>query len=384
MTNSRKTAIARRSLGSNVGKRLYRLGTLFWLSSGLLPFLEFSARAQFRQAATVQAPEPSTPKSSETGIAADQHLGQDPAGAISGTIVDETGALIAGAHIKLSQEGHPDQDAISNSDGQFSLRSSIPGPFQLTIMFEGFATQTYSGAVLWGENYAVPPITLTVAATVTNVRVSMSLEQIAEAEIKDQEKQRILGALPNFYVTYDPAAPPLTSKQKFKLAWKATTDPVNILVAAGTAGMEQAANSFPGHGQGAQGYAKRFGAVYADSLTGTFIGSAILPSVFKQDPRYFYKGTGTVRFRILFALASSVICKGDNGRWQANYSAIVGGFTAAGLSNLYYPASDRSTSALTVENALIGIGSSAAANVLQEFLFRKLTPHAPNYARANP
>ncbi len=357
MTNSRKTAIARRSLGSNVGKRLYRLGTLFWLSSGLLPFLEFSARAQFRQAATVQAPEPSTLKSSETGIAADQHLGQDPAGAISGTIVDETGALIAGAHIKLSQEGHPDQDAISNSDGQFSLRSSIPGPFQLTIMFEGFATQTYSGAVLWGENYAVPPITLTVAATVTNVRVSMSLEQIAEAEIKDQEKQRILGALPNFYVTYDPAAPPLTS---------------------------QAANSFPGHGQGAQGYAKRFGAVYADSLTGTFIGSAILPSVFKQDPRYFYKGTGTVRFRILFALASSVICKGDNGRWQANYSAIVGGFTAAGLSNLYYPASDRSTSALTVENALIGIGSSAAANVLQEFLFRKLTPHAPNYARANP
>lgn len=298
--------------------------------------------------------------------------------------MDETGGLIAGAHIKLSQEGHPDQGAISNSDGQFSLRNISPGPFQLTIMFEGFATQTYSGALRWGESSIVPPITLMVAGTVSNVRVSMSQEQIAEAEIKDQEKQRILGALPNFYVTYDPAAPPLTSKQKFKLAWKATTDPVNIAVAAGTAGMEQAANSFPGYGQGAQGYAKRFSAVYADSITGTFIGSAILPSVFKQDPRYFYRGSGTVRSRILYALASSVICKGDNGRWQANYSAIIGGFTAAGISNLYYPASDRSTSVLTVENALIGIGSTAATNVLQEFVFRKLTPHAPSYAAADP
>jgi len=333
-----------------------------------------------------QTPQPSRPKSTETGIAAgEQPPGQELVGTISGTIVDGTEAPISEAHIKLSRKGHPDQDVVSDDGGQFSFNNVTSGPFQLTISYAGFTPTTYSGTVSSGGSYIVPPIVLIVATKVTDVWVSMSQEEIAEAEIKDQEKQRIFGALPNFYVTYDPAAPPLTSKQKFKLAWKATTDPINIAVAAGTAGMEQAQNSSPGYGQGAQGYAKRFGAAYADSVTGTFLGAAILPSLFKQDPRYFYKGTGTVRSRMLYALAASVICKSDNGRWQTNYSVIVAGFVSAGISNLYYaPAADRGRPALTVENALIGIGSSAVTNVLQEFLFRKLTPRAPNYASANP
>lgn len=370
--------------GFNVCKRSCCLRTFLLLSAGLLPSWEFSALAQ--ESAVAQTPQPSRPKSTETGIAAgEQPPGQELVGAISGTIVDGTEAPISEAHIKLSREGHPDQDVVSDDGGQFSFNNVTSGPFHLTISYAGFTPTTYSGTVSSGGNYIVPPIVLIVATKVTDVRVSMTQEEIAEAEIKDQEKQRIFGALPNFYVTYDPAAPPLTSKQKFKLAWKATTDPVNIAVAAGTAGMEQAANSSPGYGQGAQGYAKRFGAAYADSLTGTFLGAAILPSLFKQDPRYFYKGTGTVRSRMLYALAASVICKSDNGRWQANYSAVVAGFVSAGISNLYYaPTADRGRPAQTIENALIGIGSSAVTNVLQEFLFRKLTPHAPNYASANP
>ena len=61
---------------------------------------------------------------------------------------------------------------------------------------------------------------------------------------------------------------------------------------------------------------------YADLVSGTFIGGAILPSLFKQDPRYFYKGTGSRKSRFFYAIANSVICKGDNGRWQPNYSNI--------------------------------------------------------------
>jgi hypothetical protein len=125
-----------------------------------------------------------------------------------------------------------------------------------------------------------------------------------------------------------------------------------------------------------QGYAKRFGAAYADMATGTLIGGAILPSLLKQDPRYFYKGTGSTKSRILYAVANSVICKGDNGKWQANYSGILGGLAAGGISNLYYPAQDRNGVGLTFENALIGIGATAAANVLQEFVIKKLTPSA--------
>ena len=188
----------------------------------------------------------------------------------------------------------------------------------------------------------------------------------------------MLRVVPNFYVSYVPNAAPLSSKQKFQLAWKTVIDPVTFGLTAGIAGVEQAQNHFSGYGQGAQGYAKRFGASYADTVSGTFIGSAILPSLLKQDPRYFYKGTGGARSRTLYAIANAVICKGDDGHWEANYSSIAGSFAAGGISNLYYPSSSRNGAELTLENALIGIGENAAANLLQEFVIRKLTPNARN------
>jgi hypothetical protein len=155
-------------------------------------------------------------------------------------------------------------------------------------------------------------------------------------------------------------------------------DPVTFGLIGVIAGIQQAENDFSGYGQGAEGYAKRYGASYANFVSGTFIGSAILPSVLKQDPRYFYKGTGGTRSRILYALANSVICKGDNGRWQPNYSSILGNLAAGGISNLYYPADDRNGVGLTFESAAIGIGATAAANLFQEFLVRKLTPNLPH------
>jgi len=150
------------------------------------------------------------------------------------------------------------------------------------------------------------------------------------------------------------------------------------------AGLDQAGDRWGAYGQGAQGYAKRFGATYADVFVGTFIGSAALPSLLKQDPRYFYKGTGTKRARIFYALANSVICKGDNGNWQANYSSIAGNLAAGGISNLYYPAKDRNGVGLVFSNALIRIGETAVANIFQEFVAPKLTPNLPRRAPAQP
>jgi hypothetical protein len=273
---------------------------------------------------------------------------------------------------------------LSDENGRFAFTGIDPGNFQLTIASPGFATQGTSGTLHSGENYVVPPVTLALATAMTEIRVALSRTELAEAEIKDEEKQRILGFVPNFYVSYVSDAAPLTSKQKFELAWKATIDPVNFAITGVIAGIEQSQNAFSGYGQGAQGYAKRFGASYADGVTGTFIGGAILPSLLKQDPRYFYKGSGTRRSRVLYALANSVICKGDNGRWQPNYSSILGGLAAGGISNLYYPEKNRDGVELTFENALIGIGATAATNLLQEFVIRKLTPKVPNYAPAKP
>jgi hypothetical protein len=325
------------------------------------------------------------PDAQGTGASAGEQLpDQRLSGSISGIIVDQTGAPDAGARVRLSREDQsPDQEVLSGDDGRFSFANVAPGPFQLTITSAGFATQASSGILRSGETYTVPQIALALATAVTEVRVIPSPTEVAEDQIRVQEKQRVLGVVPNFYVSYVQNAAPLSSKQKFELAWKTTVDPVTFGVTGVIAGIQQAQNDFSGYGQGAQGYAKRYGASYADVVAGTLIGSAILPSLLKQDPRYFYKGSGSKRSRILYAIANSVICKGDDGHWQANYSGILGSFAAGGISNLYYPAKDRGAE-LTFENTLIGIGESAAVNLLQEFLIRKLTPNVPNHEPASP
>jgi Carboxypeptidase regulatory-like domain len=337
---------------------------------------------------------------------------QQMSGGISGTVVDQSGALIAGARVRLTRPGgdgtgqgrsnqdrgnqdRVDQDRttedqslspemLSGSDGQFSFANIAPGPFQLTVTSAGFAAQTTSGILRSGELHVVPPIALAVSTNVVEMQVGLSQIDVAEDQMKVEEKQRVLGVLPNFYVSYDPHAVSLTSKQKFKLAWKTVVDPFTFVVVAGAAGVEQAQNHFNGYGQGVQGYGKRFGAGYADTVAGTFIGAAILPSLLKQDPRYFYKGTGSAPSRFLYAIGNSVVCKGDNGRWQANYSNVLGSLAAGGISNLYYPAQDRNGAGLTLENGALGIGVTAIANVFQEFFIRKLTPKPSNSGPPKP
>jgi len=301
---------------------------------------------------------------------------QQPA-TLRGKVVDPSGSPVQGARVRLTlgTQGSP-TETLTNEDGLFSFSHVAPEAFRLEITLQGFAAQTSSGLLHSGEPFTVPQITLAVASESIEVVVTPNQVQVAEEQIKEQEKQRVLGVIPNFYVTYVRDAAPLTPKQKFELAWKSTIDPVNFAITGAIAGIQQAQNDFSGYGQGAEGYAKRFGAAYAGSAASTFIGGAVLPSLLKQDPRYFYKGTGTGRSRVLYALANAVICKGDNGRWQPNYSSILGSLAAGGIANLYYPAQDRNGLSLTAETALIGIGATAATNLLQEFVIRKFTPAA--------
>jgi hypothetical protein len=344
------------------------------------------ALAQSQQPPITQEAKSVPPNAQGTGESTGEHLPDSRLpGSISGIIVDPTGGAIAGAHVLLSRDDQsPKQEVVSAEDGQFSFASVIPGPFQLTITSAGFASQEFSGTLRPGENLSVPQMALAVATAVTEVRVVPTPVQVAEDQIKVQEKQRVLGVVPNFYVTYDQHAVPLSPKQKFELAWKTMVDPVSFGVTGAIAGFEQAQNEFSGYGQGGQGYAKRYAAAYGNFVSGTLIGGAMLPSLLKQDPRYFYKGTGSKKSRVLYAIANSVICKGDNGHWQANYSGIVGSLAAGGISNLYYPAQNREGAELTFENTLIGIGESAAVNLLQEFVMRKLTPNVSPQEPAKP
>jgi hypothetical protein len=353
-----------------------------WLSLCVL-LCTVPALAQSQQPTTVPGTEGGRADPPGTAaLSGEQQRDQQSTGDISGTVVDQTGAVVAGAHVKLtSRDQFSNHETLSGENGQFSFSNVAPGSFQISITLSGFATKTYSAILAAGEFYIVPQVALAVATEVTEVRVGLPPEELAEVQVKAEEKQRVLGFIPNFYVSYVPDAAPLTSKQKYELAWKSTVDPVTFVLTGASAGVEQALNQFGGYGQGAQGYGKRYGAAYADLVTSTFIGQAILPSLLKQDPRYFYKGTGSTRSRVLYAIANSVICKGDNRRWQANYSAILGSLASGGISNAYYPPNDRGAG-LTFENTLIGIGATAASNLLEEFVIPKLTPNLPMHRAA--
>ena len=343
------------------------------------------------QQATLPSPilvaDAAIPEAPEAQAPAAQQLPQPAPGSVHGVVVDREGTVYEGAHIALEQTAYIPPSvraATSDSNGRFNFAGVSPGAFNLTISSTGFATQIIAGFLHAAESYEAQPVVLLVTAAESEVAVTASQQEIAQEQIREEEQQRVLGIIPNFFVSYAPDAPPLTSRQKFHLAFKSSVDPFTFMSTAASAGLEQADNSFSAYGQGAEGYAKRYAANYADNFIGTMIGSALLPSLLKQDPRYFYKGTETTRSRVFYAIANSVMCKSDKGRWQPNYSAIIASFAAAGISNLYYPAANRDGMTLTFENILIGKATGAAQNIFQEFFIRKLTRRIPDYGGSNP
>lgn len=176
----------------------------------------------------------------------------------------------------------------------------------------------------------------------------------------------MLGVIPNFNSVMSGVAPPLTAKQKFHLFFKAAVDPFEFVAAGADAALEQGEDSYPGYGQGFTGYAKRYGASFADTADGNFWGNAVLPSLFHQDPRYFRLGHGKVMHRILYAAASTIMARGDNGKWQPNYSNVMGNFIGGAISNVYYPAADRG-GILTVERSATTTAEGAIGSVAVEF-----------------
>jgi hypothetical protein len=297
---------------------------------------------------------------------------------IAGTVTASDGNVIVGAQVTLvEQPSHAQQTVLTDSVGTFHFRGLSPGTFQLTVTSAGFAPWIGPEITLPSDQrIQVPAISLEIASASTTVHAVFTGHDLAEQQVHLEEKQRVLGVFPNFYTSYVWNAEPMTPKQKFQLAWRSAIDPVTFLTTGAIAGIQQWQNDFADYGQGASGYAKRYGANYADGFTGVMIGGAILPSILHQDPRYFYKGTGSIRSRALYALSTVVICRGDNGRWQPNYSNVLGTLAAGGISNAYYPANDRGFQ-LTIENSLIGLASGGGTALLQEFLIRKISRGVP-------
>jgi hypothetical protein len=316
-----------------------------------------------------------------------QTPGAEPAPAasasIAGTVRDADGLAVPGARVTLAPPNNGvDREVTTDSGGAFAFSELVPGVYRLEVSEVGLDRPVTAEVMLGaGEKRELPIIGTRILTT--TVHVVASVDEVAQSQVAAQETQRVLGFVPNYYSSYIWDAAPMTPKLKFKLALRAVTDPVSFLGAAGLAGVEQKHNTFPGYGQGSEGYAKRFGAAYADATIGKMVSRAILPTVLHQDPRYFYRGSGSIGSRIVYALRAAVITRGDDGRMQPNYSQVLGNFASSGISNLYRAPGDR-TASLTFRNGLIMTASGAVENLLREFFSRKLTSNVPSFANGKP
>jgi hypothetical protein len=305
---------------------------------------------------------------------------------LSGTVLDTNRNVLQGARVTLADpSGSVIRTVESGSNGQFAFTGLPPDIYKLTVTGPGMSALTSTQIPLRaGESLIVPTVTLSVAGGTTSVTVtSGNKEELAQEQVRIAVQQRIGGVIPNFYSTYDWNAPPMQAKQKLQLCFRSIIDPVAFLAVAGIAGAEQYKNVFPAYGSGIEGYGKRYGAAFANHVSGTLLGRAVYPAIFHQDPRYFYKGKGSIRSRTLYAISAAVIARGDDGRWKPNYSRVLGNFSAAAISNLYYPASDRGAS-LVVFNGLAGTGADAVSNLIREFLLKGITSHVPKGANRQP
>ena len=294
---------------------------------------------------------------------------------LTGTVFDTNHDVLQGATISLAGSSGLSRTVESGNDGQFAFSSLPPDVYKLTASAPGMTSFTASEVSLRaGETRIVPPITLAVSGVITSVNVTSSPEQVSEQQMHIALQQRVGRVIPNFYSTYDWNAPPMLAKQKVQLSLRSIFDPVAMLSVAGLAGAEQYKNIFPAYGSGIEGYGKRYGAAFANHASSIFLGRAVYPAIFHQDPRYFYRGKGSIRSRAFYAIAAAVVARADNGHWQPNYSRVLGNFSAAAISNAYYPAADRGAS-LMLLNGLASTGADAAANLIREFLLKRITSH---------
>lgn len=291
-------------------------------------------------------------------------------GRIIGTVTDTNEDAIPGAVVSLVEDGAATSATVSTNENGFFVFNDLRPAVSYHVKISATNFGGWTSLVLQlkpGQDLDLAEIKLTLAVVETTVS-AVSQEQLAKEQVEVAEKQRVLGVVPNFYVAYDPRTVP---SLKFKLASRTATDVVSIGGAAFLAGIYQASDS-TAFQQGAKGYGQRFGAVYTTGVTDIMIGGAILPSLLRQDPRYFYQGTGTKKSRFMHAISAPFWCKGDDGRWQFNYSSIGGDFASASLSNLYYSPADRGASQ-TLTSVAVATGGRMANALAQEFILKRFT-----------
>jgi len=296
------------------------------------------------------------------------------AATVMGTVTDVNGDVIPNATVVLKEvEGSDPRTILTTENGMFEFHDVTPDiTYQVGISAKDYEDWMSTPIILNPDQFKiVTGIQLRIATYRITVDVHYDPVKVATEQLKAEEKQRVFGVIPNFYVSYENDPAPLTAKMKFKLALKVSTDPVTAAGVFVVASAKQAGDT-PNYGQGWASYGKRLGVTATDGFSDIMIGGAILPSLLHQDPRYFYQGTGTIGSRVRHAMFSPFVARGDNGKWQPNYSSLGGDLAASALGNLYYPRSNRGAG-LVFGNFAIGTAERIGASLVQEFLLGRFT-----------
>ena len=298
--------------------------------------------------------------------------GNTRTGSIQGTVVDSNNDPVPDATVVLQGPDGNRLTVVTKNDGAFAFHEVKPGiAYQITITAQGLSEWSSPVTVEPGQYKSLTDVKLRLLTVQRAMTVTYSSKEVAAQQLKAEEQQRVFRFIPNLYVTYESHPEPLTTGMKFHLAYKGLSHPIFFGFEALWAGVLQAANT-PDYGQGAKGYGERFGANLASGASEALFGNAILPSLLHQDPRYFYRGSGTKGSRAWHAISAPFVCQGDNGKSQPNYSQWGGSLISAALANTYYPSSNRGAG-LVFKNFGTGMGLHVVLGLAQEFVLGKLT-----------
>ncbi|MBV8730150.1 MAG: carboxypeptidase regulatory-like domain-containing protein [Acidobacteriia bacterium] len=296
-------------------------------------------------------------------------------GSIQGHVTDSSGTPIYAAVVTVEESDGNRHTTATDLGGAFKISSLPPGDYSVKISASGLSEWTASN-VPAAESPQPLQAVLQVATEVTTITVSPPLEEVAAEQLHQELQQRVFGVIPNYYVTYERHPAPLSPPQKLHLGLKSLLDPTTFAATGTTTAIQQEMNSYWQWGQGAKGFAKRFGAGYGTAVQQIMITSVLADSVLHQDPRYFYSGQGTRGQRAWCAVKSAFRAKGDNGKWQPPYAGLIGAVASAEISQTYYPGS-RTQYTLLGRSMMFHFAGLIALNLGEEFFFKRLTSHTP-------
>ncbi len=177
-----------------------------------------------------------------------------------------------------------------------------------------------------------------------------------------------IAPLYNKYIEPGQTAQTLTGRDKVLFGLRQEATIYYPLGAAVSAGYSHLTNDSPNYGTNSDAYAQRLGAALARNASQNIFSDSLLAPVLHEDPRYYVMGNRRNAFaRTAYAISRVLLTRSEAGDTTPNFSLLGGYASAAGLTNAYYPPTNRGFTE-TAKTFGGSLGGAAFSNVVREFL----------------